>query len=713
MKRLILLLYILLLSDAIYAQQLSWRFANPRIIRLSAVDHLQFDVQVKCDVPGTFLWAATIKFNFNNTTFNNTASNWSILPQGIFSGANSNQVLTSKYSVIKTITGTAPDKVYNIALTGDINVAGNGPNTTDFAEIPTEWTTIIQVSARLAVFTGDALAGIDFLESGMNGFQQYILKLGPQSIAFRDYTNPNLYDDRNFINCYTGRFYSTSQGWTQIGGATDWGTIVSTTAWEDATITQTDNVEALANNIYIGNGSAITPTLTIPSSKWLIVAGTLTNTGTSANLVVASGGSLINNTSNVPAKVERYIAGYTDASHGWHFLSSPVAEQAISAFHTPNSGSDFYSWDEPTNLWINRTASGGGLNGSFETNFDVGIGYLMANNSSGITTFTGTLNNADVTINGLSNNGSSYYKGWHLLGNPFSSALEWNNGNWILSNVDANSQIWNEANASYTVLAADGIIPAMNGFMVHTSGSGSLTIPLSSRLHNSQAWYKKEQLNNDRILLVARDPEGQTAQESIIRFDAGATEGYDNDYDSYFIGGFASMFYSVAGNESYALNTLPEITDNLEIPFSFIKNGSSSFSIELAKSLPDAVVYLVDKKAVTIQNLSENPVYNFTASDGDQADRFTLRFRTLFSGVNPANESPNFSAWYNKGDIHFSALPEKVLSMSLIDMAGREIVSLGKPETDKVTIGKKLAIGYYMLRIRMTDKIVFKKLFIN
>ena len=43
MKKTILFLFILFLSGMIYAQQLSWRFANPRIIRLSAVDHLQFE----------------------------------------------------------------------------------------------------------------------------------------------------------------------------------------------------------------------------------------------------------------------------------------------------------------------------------------------------------------------------------------------------------------------------------------------------------------------------------------------------------------------------------------------------------------------------------------------------------------------------------------------------------------------------------------------
>src|SRR5512133_1075353 len=156
MKKLILFFILLFLSSgAMFAQQLSFRFANPRIIRLSNFDHLQFDVQVKCDQAGKFLWAGTVKLNFNNTTFNNTASTWAVTPIGAFSGSNSGSGL--KYTIARTITGS----VYNIALLGDVNVKGNGPGADDFAEIPGDWTTMITVSARLLDPSGDALAGID------------------------------------------------------------------------------------------------------------------------------------------------------------------------------------------------------------------------------------------------------------------------------------------------------------------------------------------------------------------------------------------------------------------------------------------------------------------------------------------------------------------------------------------------------------------------
>ncbi len=178
--------------------------------------------------------------------------------------------------------------------------------------------------------------------------------------------------------------------------------------------------------------------------------------------------------------------------HGWHFLSAPVADQSVSAFHDHTSGNDFYKWDEaaPTNGWVNRKIDGGSLNAAFETAFMAGRGYLIANASASAPAFVGNINVSDVSVSGLANTSNASYPGWHLLGNPFACALSWNNGDWALSNINANSKIWDEANASYTTIEPNGIIPAMNGFMVYSDGDGSLTIPASARQHSSQNWYK-------------------------------------------------------------------------------------------------------------------------------------------------------------------------------------------------------------------------------
>jgi hypothetical protein len=306
-------------------------------------------------------------------------------------------------------------------------------------------------------------------------------------------------------------------------------------------------------------------------------------------------------------------------------LSSPVSSFTIAgSVFEPGTTDDLYRWNEPEDQWYNYKSGD-------PSQIEPGKGYLVAYSADATKSFTGSLNAADVSVTGLTNtSGVSLHKGWNLLGNPFSSALNWAGTGWTKTNVGGACQIWKETDASYTVISdGNNIIPAMNGFMVYTTGSGTVVIPKASRVHHTQPWYKNGQQDNGSIMLVAHDQEGQTAQESVIRFNTDATEGYDNEYDSYFLAGYAPMFYSVAGNDAYALNTLPEKTNDLTIPFSFIKNGSTSFNIELAKNLPETILYLEDKKTATIQNLTENPVYNFAAAEGDNANRFVLHFATL------------------------------------------------------------------------------------
>jgi autotransporter-associated beta strand protein len=293
-------------------------------------------------------------------------------------------------------------------------------------------------------------------------------------------------------------------------------------------INQNPTSPAICTDLTINSGA----TLTIAAGKALTVNGTLTNNAGNTALVIESNatgtGSLIHSTANVKATIERYIGGWTDASHGWHFLSCPSITEAIQTHFVPDppgSNQDFYKWDEPTDSWINTKTAAGDWNSSFESSLVSGRGYLVAYNANVTKSFRDSINVAGVSVSGLTHTDGNTYMGWHFLGNPFASALKWTQGTWNMTNIGTYPQIWNEPTASYKVLAGSGIIPAMSGFMVYTSGSGSLTIPADARVHSDSAWYKSG--NEERILLVANDPEGKTAQESIIRFNSSATEDFD------------------------------------------------------------------------------------------------------------------------------------------------------------------------------------------
>ena len=350
--------------------------------------------------------------------------------------------------------------------------------------------------------------------------------------------------------------------------------------WDGGTVPkETDNVVLP----FVATTPVIAPTDTASCNNLIIDAGGLLTIQSTAS----STGSLITY-GNVSghAEMQRYIAAWSSAADGWHLISSPVAAQAISDFHTAGSSSnDFYKWDEVNDIWVNRTASNGTLNTSFETNFEVGKGYMIAYGtaSAGTKSFTGVFNITDVSISGLTNTTGNTSAGWHLLGNPYPSALYWNKTAWSLSDIDATAKVWDESSASYSDVAAGGILPAMQGFMVHvtTSGSssGSLTIDASDRTHSSTSWYKNSTNEENTLKLTVSEEQNNTAQESIIRVNEDATTGFDPQFDSHFLAGFAPQFYSVLEDGSaVSTNVLPDVSTSTTIPFAFIKNSATDYT---------------------------------------------------------------------------------------------------------------------------------------
>ena len=453
----------------------------------------------------------------------------------------------------------------------------------------------------------------------------------------------------------------------------------SDTDWDNINNWETDMAPISGTDVIIPTGKSIYPTLTTTKqvNNFLIhsdSAGTGSFIG--AEYLQTAG----------TATVERYIGAWTDAAHGWHYLSSPVSSQNISPdfvdiTQTPiSSDVDLYRWSESENLWISIKDTSGNYNrGSAGTNFsndanpvfEPGTGYLIAYSSKQTKSFTGTLNSDDVAVSSLSYSAAS---GWHLLGNPYQSALYWNKTAWGLTNIDGAAKIWNESSASYTDLAeGTGIIPAMQGFMVHVNAStGSLTIKASDRTHSTTAWHKDTPVNT--IKLTAIDPEGNTAQECIIRFADDATTGFDTQYDSHFLQGYAPQFYAVGGNNKLSTDALPPNTT--EIPLSFIKNASTHFTIKAEGTdnlIPAEKVYLKDLKTGASTLLNKHPEYQFTSNEGDNPQRFMLLFAPVGIRENIVNNKIKVFSVNNRVEIR----SEEAISASvnIYNVTGQKIAA--------------------------------------
>ncbi len=431
---------------------------------------------------------------------------------------------------------------------------------------------------------------------------------------------------------------------------------------------------------------------------------------------------------------QRYIDDW-NTGDGWHFLSSPVDDQSISPGFVDISGTisssvDFYKWSEPLDLWINIKKEDGAYNqGSEASNFSneadpkfgVGLGYLVAYEDDVTKTFSGTLNNYSPSKPGLTYTSASTHTGAHLLGNPFPCALQWDHttgeSGWHLDNIDGTAKIWSSANSSYTDIAQNGIIPAMQGFMVIVSseGTGSLNIFKGDRIHSSTSWYKETEIN--KVKLTVFDPVGGKAQESILMAKDNATSGFDHQYDSPFFSGYAPLFYSWIDQKPASTNAIPSFDNNLVIPFAFRKNESTDFYITIEGTenlIPEREVFLIDHKLDQTTNLSQQPTYFFSSFEGDDINRFSITFKAV--GINDPEITPNaqlpIHCWNHEQTLTISNPQQLTGTIEVFNMTGQTMLSAKLQNVTKQTLMHALKPGLYVVRVNAENQTKCQKIMI-
>lgn len=405
------------------------------------------------------------------------------------------------------------------------------------------------------------------------------------------------------------------------------------------------------------------------------------------------------------------VPPWTDAAHGWHLLSSPVASQAIEPnfIKSPAENYDFYKWDEVSDTWLNQKVAGNNI-----TSFVPGTGYLVAYQSTLNTTFQGTLNTGNITAGNLTMSGGTY-SGWNLLGNPYSSSIQWNDGvNWIVPpEFAATAKVWNEPAAAYVDVAPNGIIPKFNGFMVQVlSGSpATMIIPAAARVIDFTPFYKEA---GENLKLVAYDLTGNSAQECVIGANEKATAGFDRDFDSRFLSGYAPQFYAIAGDEKLSTDVVAEIGGSTVIELGFVKNTQSQFSIGLdpASMMPGVSVFLTDKKTGTVTELKENAEYAFSSEEGDEPNRFLLHFNML--GVEEPANTGMVDVYSYTGNIFINSGLDEEADVAVSNLLG-QVVLEGRAKENSMTMlnGSSLPAGVYMVKVSSAGTVTGKKILIN
>jgi len=437
---------------------------------------------------------------------------------------------------------------------------------------------------------------------------------------------------------------------------------------------------ALLNDLTIDNAVGVTlnadalatirETLLINSGKkfeiapasQLTVSGTLTNNADTAGFVLHSDAtgtaSLLHNTDNVPATVERYMSGNAE---DWHFLSSPVEDQSISGTWLPSgtygngTGYDLYLWNEPSSCWIYKLNITSAVNWTTvhpASDFTTGRGYLYSvQDTTSVKEFAGNLNNGSLNYPLTYSSTVDSLKGFNLVGNPYPSSIDWKAAaGWTRTMLQATGGgydiwIWNQAENNYGVYNSNDAgdqgtnsvsryIAPMQGYFVRTSADGNLSMNNSIRVHEGAAnWFKNSVPENNSFCLRVISDAGLGSDEIKLGFDYAENENGAKKLFSNVV--TAPSLYMTEKAENLSIRYLTNTDENTRVPVNFTPGMDGNYTITCNfDPYRFETVKLLDQKIQKIQDIKSDVTYNFKASKTDAANRFILYFGADKNGSN-------------------------------------------------------------------------------
>ncbi len=450
--------------------------------------------------------------------------------------------------------------------------------------------------------------------------------------------------------------------------------------------------------------------LTLNSARTLKVKGNLliqsdaTGSGSFVDLTSAGGLTVTGTTT-----VQRYQTGNWDGlwpptTITWHYVSPPVG-YAISYVYYQSL---MNSYDEPSASWTPITSG--------STALIKGVGYSTATTTNGVITWTGgSLNTGNVTVGGMPNSFQSDAYGFNLVGNPYPCALHWD-ATISKANVDATAYVWNGTTyvPHLTTDPTPYDIPAEQGFFVHvTTGqsAGTIVFVNANRVHSSNTYLKSTTSQYLDLTVDGNNMEDMTS----IRFNADATTGFDPDYDAYKLFGVAGcpQIYSLV-SPALSVNTLPDYTSQTIIPIGFKVGVNETYTITASGmgTFPAGTdLYIEDLLLGKNQNLTVNPVYQFTATTTNPVHRFNLHFSPL-TGM-AGKSTGNLNIYSSENNVYVNIPMELHGEIVIYDLLGKEVKrqSIESNTLNKVSLNTQL--GYYLVKVMGDKTTVSGKVFIQ
>ncbi|MFD2719141.1 DUF4394 domain-containing protein [Hymenobacter monticola] len=514
----------------------------------------------------------------------------------------------------------------------------------------------------------------------------------------------------------------------------------------------------------IGGPVAIRRGLTVRNS--LVTSGqtlTLLSSAAGTAYIVSSGGTVTGNVT-----VQRYIDPSLNQGLGYRHYSAPVSNTTVADLQTSgftpvvnplynaqgNTVATFpnvFGYDETR---VNTSGSAGSIDfdkGYFSPNalsdvMQVSRGYTVNIDGSQLVDFVGTPNDGATPIvaSGLTR-GSQAESGYHLRGNPFPSALDWNlmvqnsrlNGVNNALYVFKSSGQYTGSYASYVggigTNGGTNVVPLGQGFFVRTSAAGatgSLTFTNAERITTFDATPFQRNAADTRPQLTLALGNASARTQAVVYMEAGATAGFDRAFDANFLPGSNGLTLALAaGAESLAISGLPVLTGaDVVVPLHVGATTSGTYILQVddLANLPTGYsAYLRDGLTGTYTRLTPGASLTLTlaanaAAGGRYAVEFTTQARVLATApaalAKLASVHPNPAHGAATLLLPVALRGQQATSVSVVDNLGRTVLTrtlaAGAAETLELPL-TGLAPGVYSVLARTAAGLVAKRLVVE
>lgn len=412
------------------------------------------------------------------------------------------------------------------------------------------------------------------------------------------------------------------------------------------------------------------------------------------------------------------VSQYLSTARNW-YVSSPVGNaQAPTGF-------TYYNYSETANSWA-AVSTG--------TEFSKGIGYIaLPASAPGTLTFTtqsgGSLTTGNVEIP-LSYAGTSK-KGFNLIGNPYPAHLTWsktfvdNNAAlieptiWYRTNADGTSNAtgtWsfltlNASSGEASPWGTSAVIPPMQAFWVKAITAGTLTLnhelPLSHQTSNPLK--VPAGVPDERIRVRLQIDNGATTDETLIYFDAEASDAYDRfDSPKFAEPASVTQIYTTVDNTPLVINGRKEL---LTTALGFIPGEASGFTIKAIQltNLPDNIQLILKDNVTLAETDLTDGVSTYSFSDQSAgSDRFELIFKTtgMTTGYMPERANSLKLFWSKEDGLEvFDYSPSLAgAEVQLYNRLGQKVTSF-RLDKGQTHVNLSLSPDVYILK---TDGVVRK-----